>query len=183
MQRYPTVRMSPVFRLSAAVEESSEAGQSEPMVEITNDAIDFTQLTNSVRSSRAGAVVLFLGTVRDLTGTAQTDSLDYQAHESMAVKSMQKLEDQAREKWPVEGIAIMHRVGHLEPGEISVAVAVSSPHRQEAFDAGRWLIDTLKETVPIWKKENRPDGSTDWVHPGVPDGKSPLKTLPPGVST
>ena len=153
------------------------------MIDITDDLIDFTELTNSVRSHRAGAVVLFLGTVRELTGTAQTDSLDYQAHETMAVKSLRKLEDQARDKWSLQGVAIVHRVGHLDPGEISVAVAVSSPHRQEAFEAGSWIMDTLKQTVPIWKKENRPDGSTDWIHPGVPDGEAPLKPNSPEVAS
>jgi len=85
----------------------------------------------------------------------------------MAAAKLNELEAEALRRWPVERIGIVHRIGHLEVGEVCVAVAVSSPHRQDAFDAGRYLIDTLKETVPIWKKEHWSDGSTEWVHPGT----------------
>ena len=74
---------------------------------------------------------------------------------------------EARRRWPVIEVALVHRVGHLDLGEISVVVAVSCPHRHQAFDACRWLIDTLKEVVPIWKKENWADGTEEWVHPGL----------------
>ncbi|HUT12894.1 MAG TPA: molybdenum cofactor biosynthesis protein MoaE, partial [Thermoguttaceae bacterium] len=75
------------------------------------------------------------------------------------------LETEARRRWPLVEAAIVHRLGHLPLGEISVAIAVSSPHRHAAFEAGRWLIDRIKEVVPIWKKENYADGSDEWVHP------------------
>ena len=135
------------------------------MIRLTHDPIDYFALTESVRTSAAGAVVSFLGTVREMTDGRRTVALDYDAYPEMATAKMQELADRAREKWPVTGVAISHRLGHLELGDISVAVAVSAPHRHQAFDAGRFLIDELKIVVPIWKKENWSDGTTEWVHP------------------
>jgi hypothetical protein len=97
----------------------------------------------------------------------------------MAEKKLAEIEAEARRRWPVDQLAMTHRLGHLELGEVSVAVAVSCPHRQEAFEAARFVIDTLKATVPIWKKENWADGTNEWVHPGVV-GPSPLAPLPVG---
>jgi molybdopterin synthase catalytic subunit len=136
------------------------------MVEITENVIDFEAVTNSVRSNQAGAVCLFLGTVREMTGGKQTSSLDYEAYPEMARKKMVELELEARNRWPAIEVAIVHRVGHLELGDVSVAVAVSTPHRGQSFEACRWIIDTLKEVVPIWKKEVWADGTEEWVHPG-----------------
>jgi molybdopterin synthase catalytic subunit len=85
----------------------------------------------------------------------------------MAAAKFEELIGEAREKWPIVNAAIVHRLGRLELGDVSVAVAVSTPHRQQAFEAGQYLIDRLKEIVPIWKKENWADGTTEWVHPGV----------------
>jgi molybdopterin synthase catalytic subunit len=137
------------------------------MIQLTNDVIDYPALTESVRSSAAGAVVLFLGTVREMTEGRQTMALDYEAFPQMAAAKLEELLVEARRKWPIINAAITHRLGRLELGDVSVAVAVSTPHRQQAFEAGRYLIDRLKEVVPIWKKENWADGSTEWVHPGV----------------
>jgi molybdopterin synthase catalytic subunit len=137
------------------------------MIELTADPIDFAELTERVRSNQAGAVVLFLGTVREMTDGRQTVALDYDAHEEMALAQMQQLYEETCERWPVIRAGIIHRLGHLELGDVSVAVAVSCPHRHQAFEAGRHLIDRLKEIVPIWKQENWADGSTEWVHPGV----------------
>ena len=137
------------------------------MVELTNEIIDYQALTEEIRSNQAGAVVLFLGTVREMTDGRQTLALDYDALPEMALAKMKELEADVRSRWPVSNVGIIHRLGHLEPGEISVAVAVSSPHRELAFEAGKFLIDTLKITVPVWKKENWSDGSTEWVHPGT----------------
>lgn len=120
-----------------------------------------------VRSPQAGACVLFLGTVREMTEGRQTVALDYEGYPEMAQKTMTELDRQARERWPILHCGIVHRLGHLELGEISVAVAVSTPHRGQSFEAGQFLIDQLKATVPIWKKENWSDGTTEWVHPGV----------------
>ena len=123
------------------------------MIEITEAPIDHAALTERVRSNQAGAVCTFLGTVREMTGDRQTVSLDYEAYPEMALKKMAELEAEARARWPIIEVALVHRVGQLDLGEISVVVAVSCPHRDEAFEACRWLIDTLKEVVPIWKKE------------------------------
>ena len=137
------------------------------MIRLTHNLIDFYLLTEEVRRSNCGAVVLFLGTVRDLTGDKVTAALDYEAYPAMAEKKMAEIEADTRARWPVGEIAMVHRLGHLEVGDISVAVAVSCPHRAQAFEACRHAIDRLKELVPIWKKENWSDGSTEWVHPGT----------------
>lgn len=137
------------------------------MTEITPDPIDHAALTERVRTTKAGAVCTFLGTVRELTGDRRTSSLDYEAYPAMASAKLAELEAEARRRWPVLDAAIVHRVGHLDPGEVSVVVAVSCPHRDDAFEACRWLIDTLKEVVPIWKKETWADGAEEWVHPGL----------------
>ena len=116
---------------------------------------------------------MFLGTTRELTGERRTESLDYECYPEMAQKQMAELETEARRKWPIVECAIVHRLGHLGLGEASVAIAVSSPHRRDAFEAGQWLIDRLKEVVPIWKKENWADGTSEWVHPGLQQGATP----------
>lgn len=136
------------------------------MIEITEQPIDYAAATERVRSNRAGAVCAFLGTVREITGDRATSSLDYEAYPAMALAKMAELEAEARRRWPIIEAALVHRVGHLGLGEISVVVAVSTPHRADAFEACRWLMDTFKEVVPIWKKENWADGTTEWVHPG-----------------
>ena len=123
------------------------------MTALTRAPIDFVALTEQARSPHAGAVVLFLGTVRDLTGDVLTTALDYTAYEPMAERQLAELEADLRRRWPVQGCALVHRLGHLPVGEVSVAVAVSCPHRAEAFDAARYAIDTLKRIVPVWKAE------------------------------
>jgi molybdopterin synthase catalytic subunit len=137
------------------------------MIQLTRDPIDYHRLTEQVRRADCGGVVLFLGTVRDLTGARVTVALDYEAYPGMAEKKMAEIEADTRARWPVGAIAMIHRLGRLEVGDVSVAVAVSCPHRAEAFAACRHAIDRLKELVPIWKKENWADGTTEWVHPGT----------------
>jgi molybdopterin synthase catalytic subunit len=143
------------------------------MVDLTSDPIDTQNLLAEVSSPHAGAVVLFLGTTREITGERRTLSLDYEGYPEMALRKLQDLEAETRRRWPIVGCAIVHRLGHLEIEEASVAIAVSSPHRQAAFEAGKWLIDTLKETVPIWKRENWADGTSQWVHPGTDTSANP----------
>jgi molybdopterin synthase catalytic subunit len=138
----------------------------ETRIDLTREVIDFADLTEWARSNRAGAVVLFLGTVREMTGDRRTVALDYEAYPEMARAKMQQIANQASARWPIIRAAIAHRFGHLGLGDVSVAVAVSTPHRNDAFEAGRFLIDTLKEVVPIWKQENWADGSKEWVEPG-----------------
>ena len=137
------------------------------MIEITESAIDHAAITDKVRSNQAGAVCTFLGTVREITGDRRTASLDYEAYPEMALKKMAELDAEARRKWPILKSAIVHRVGHLALGEISIVIAVSTPHRRDSFEACQWLIDTFKEVVPIWKKESWADGDEEWVHPGI----------------
>jgi molybdopterin synthase catalytic subunit len=136
------------------------------MIKITAEPIDYAAVTDLVRSPLAGAVCTFLGTVREFTGDRRTVALAYESYPEMALKKMAELEEEARRRWPVIELALVHRVGNLELGEVSVAVAVSCPHRHESFEACRWLIDSLKQVVPIWKKEIWADGNEAWVHPG-----------------
>lgn len=140
------------------------------MIEITASTIDHSAVTERVRNANAGAVCTFLGTVRELTGDRKTVSLRYEAYPEMALKKLAELEDEARRRWPIIEVALVHRVGDLGLGEVSVVVAVSCPHRHQAFEACRWLIDTLKEVVPIWKRESWADGGEEWVHPGLAPG-------------
>jgi molybdopterin synthase catalytic subunit len=137
------------------------------MIRLTRDIIDYHAMTEDVRRADCGAVVLFLGTVRDVTGERVTVALDYDAYPAMAEKKMAEIEADTRQRWPIGDIIMVHRLGHLGVGDISVAVAVSCPHRSQAFEACRHAIDRLKELAPIWKKENWADGSTEWVHPGT----------------
>jgi molybdopterin synthase catalytic subunit len=102
-----------------------------------------------------------------MTAGRQTTALDYDAYPEMAEAKMTELETEARKRWPIENLVIVHRLGHLNLGDISVALAVSTPHRNDAYEASKFLIDELKIQVPIWKKENWSDGTTEWIHPGI----------------
>ena len=137
------------------------------MVQLTHSLIDYHALAEQVRRNDCGAVVTFLGTVRDLTDGKVTVALDYESYGGMAEKKLAEIEQDTRRRWPVGDMVMVHRLGRLEVGEVSVAVAVSCPHRGQAFEACRYAIDRLKELVPIWKKEHWADGSTEWVHPGT----------------
>lgn len=134
------------------------------MIELCEKAIDVAAVLDRVQSPAAGAVVLFLGTTREITAGRRTQSLEYECYPEMARKKLLELEAEARRRWPITACAIVHRLGHLELAEASVAVAVSTPHREDAFAAAKWLIDTIKEEVPIWKCENWADGTNEWVH-------------------
>jgi len=133
------------------------------MTGLTRDAIDYHALSERVRSPHCGGAVLFLGTVRDLTGDLVTAFLDYDAYTSMAEKKLAEIEAEVRSKWIIGDIAIVHRLGKLAVSEVSVAVAVSTPHRKEAFAACEYAIDRLKEMVPIWKKDLNAAGVEVWV--------------------
>ena len=137
------------------------------MISLTHSPIDPSEILAQVASNDTGAVVLFLGTTREFTKGRQTTSLDYECYPEMAQAKLAELESQAREKWSLVHVSIVHRLGRLGLGEASIAIAVSSSHRQAAFEAGKWLIDTIKEDVPIWKQENWADGTSEWVHPGL----------------
>ena len=119
-----------------------------------------------VMTPESGGIDVFIGTVRNATKGKQVVRLEFEAYEPMALKETEKIAAQAFEKWPVQKLLVHHRVGILEVGEIPVIIAVSCAHRDAAFEACRFVIDTLKQTVPIWKKEVFEDGET-WVaaHP------------------
>jgi molybdopterin synthase catalytic subunit/molybdopterin converting factor small subunit len=126
---------------------------------LTREAIDAGKLIAAAKGGEDGAVVVFDGIVRNNTRGRRTLHLDYEAYEEMAAKQMAELAAQARERFGVRQVAMVHRLGRLEIGETSVLIVVASAHRGQAFDACRWLIDTLKKTVPIWKRETFADGA------------------------
>jgi molybdopterin synthase catalytic subunit len=137
---------------------------------LTRGVIDPSEMVRSVSDAGAGAVVLFLGTVRDNSEAGSVERIEYEAYEPMAEKTLAEAEREVRRKWPATtGVRILHRLGNLAVGEVSVAVAVSSPHRAEAFEACRHAIEAIKHEVPIWKREKLGDGSEVWVE-GLPVG-------------
>ncbi len=133
------------------------------MTRLTRDVIDYQALTESVLQCHCGGVVLFLGTVRDLTGDHVTAYLTYDAYAPMAEKKLAEIEAEIRQKWAIGDIAIVHRLGWLEVREVSVAIAISTPHRKEAFAACQYAIERLKQIVPIWKKDYDAHGNEIWV--------------------
>jgi molybdopterin synthase catalytic subunit len=143
------------------------------MIRIQAEPIDYIQLTEAVRTPRCGGVVLFLGTVRELTKDRRTTALDYEAYPGMAEAKLAEVDREVRARWDVGGLALVHRTGRLELAEVSVAVAVSTPHRAEAFAACQYAIDRLKQIVPIWKREHWADGTTEWVHPATLPSQGP----------
>ena len=127
--------------------------------EFYRSTIPSAQLLEEIKAGPDGAVVLFDGIVRNNTRGRQTLYLVYEAYEAMALEQMRGLVEEAKKKFAVRDVVLVHRLGRLEIGETSVLIAVASAHRGVAFDACRWLIDTLKKTVPIWKKEHFVDGA------------------------
>ncbi|PSR56600.1 molybdenum cofactor biosynthesis protein MoaE [Adhaeribacter arboris] len=136
------------------------------MIALTDQQINTEEIIAAVQADGAGAINVFIGTVRNNTQKKTVVHLEFEAYESMAVKKMQELADMASARWPVQKVAIVHRTGVLPIGEAAVVIAVSTPHRKASFEACEFIIDTLKEIVPIWKKEIFEDGEV-WVaaHP------------------
>ncbi|MFQ6031194.1 MAG: molybdenum cofactor biosynthesis protein MoaE [Dehalococcoidia bacterium] len=132
------------------------------MIEITHRRLDPEQVTQQVHQDTNGAVVTFLGTTRDNFEGKRVLKLEYEAFEEMALKKLEEIRREAMAEFGIEDIAIAHRIGPVDIGEISLVVAVASPHRKEAFFACHKLVDRLKETVPIWKKEVY-EGGSRWV--------------------
>jgi len=131
---------------------------------LTFDPLDVNAAYIAADLDRNGAVVLMSGMVRNQTDGKAVDYLDYQAYDQMALRVFEQIAQTARQKYPdISGVVIHHRLGKLKVGEISVIVAVGSPHRGEAFEACRYSIDTLKYNAPIWKKEYWLDGDSTWV--------------------
>ena len=139
------------------------------MFRITAEPLDAQALMEAVRCDAAGAVALFAGVVRNENLNRPVEYLEYDAYPPMAERKMAEIAEQVRARWPVTGIAMAHRTGRLEIGEASVIIAVSSPHRADAIEACHYAIDTLKATVPIWKKEVF-EGGEEWLE-GTPVGE------------
>ena len=137
---------------------SGGSGSSVGETWLTREVIDADALVRAAKAGEDGAVVVFDGIVRNHSRGRQTLHLDYEAYEEMALKQMMQLAEEARAKFGVRHVTIVHRLGRLEIGETSVLIVVASAHRAQAYEASRWLIDTLKKTVPIWKKETFADG-------------------------
>ncbi len=140
------------------------------MIRLQEQPIDAHALTDQVIRKECGAVVLFLGTVREQTHGKITQALTYEAYRSMAESELAKIEADVRSRWPVGDVAIVHRLGRLELTEISVAIAVSTPHRHQAFAAAQFAMERVKEMVPIWKLDHAPDGMAEWVHAAASKG-------------
>ncbi len=134
------------------------------IVELTSDPIDVPRLIAHVNQPSNGGICTFLGVVRDNAEGRPVVKLGYEAYESMAVAQMRTIVEEAMQRWDLDAVALAHRTGELQIGEASVAIAVGAPHRAEAFEACRYIIDTLKTRVPIWKKEFFRDGAV-WVEP------------------
>jgi molybdopterin synthase catalytic subunit len=160
--------LPPVSGGAARTANALDESNSEPnvLVGLTREAIDAGKIVASAKSGEDGAVVVFDGIVRNHSRGRRTLHLDYEAYEEMAVRQMRELGEKARERFGVRQVTLVHRLGRLEIGETSVLIVVASAHRSAAFEACRWLIDTVKQTVPIWKKETFADGAV-WA-PGEP---------------
>lgn len=136
-------------------------------LEILATPLPVAETVAFVQDGRAGGVGVFLGTTRaeNSPSGAALAALDYEAYGEMAATQLRDLAERARARWPIIKLAVLHRVGRVACGEPSVVIAVSTPHRSECFEACRWLIDTLKLEVAVWKKEVWADGSGSWVDP------------------
>lgn len=132
------------------------------LFKLTATPISVEEIISQVERREAGAITMFVGTVREFTQGKRTLYLEYQAYEAMAVKKLKQIGDEIIEKWPDTVVAITHRVGKLDISEVAVVIAVSSPHRKMAYEANEYAIERIKQIVPIWKKEFWEDG-TAWI--------------------
>jgi len=132
------------------------------VIELLHDRLDVDRCVEVVRQAGSGGIVTFIGAVRDESDGNRVQRLEYEAYEPMAREKLEQLVCEARSRWPINAVAIQHRLGTLDIGDDAVVIAVSCPHRAEAFDACRYMIDRLKEIVPIWKKEFGEAGEV-WV--------------------
>src|SRR5579875_312414 len=130
--------------------------------EISKEPINIQSVIDKVVEREAGAITTFIGTVRELTDGKKTLYLIYEAYETMAVKKLAQIGKEIEERWPKAKVAITHRIGRLEITDVAVVIAVSTPHRADAYEANRYAIERIKEIVPIWKKEHWEDGEA-WV--------------------
>jgi molybdopterin synthase catalytic subunit len=146
------------------------------VIELRHDSLSVDECLRAARVPGSGGIALFVGCVRDESEGKRVEHLEYEAYEPMAIDKLREVVQEACDRWPVQAIAVQHRLGRLEVGDDAVVIAVSCPHRAEAFDACRHVIDRIKEIVPIWKKEFDERGGS-WVggptalstHAGSPD--------------
>jgi molybdopterin synthase catalytic subunit len=131
---------------------------------IVDRPIDSCALLSEVANVRNGATILFVGTVRDTNDGAPVSGLDYSSYTGMAEKELAAIVLEAAERWDTSDIVVEHRIGTLELGEASVAIAVAHPHRAEAYEASRYVIEELKKRLPVWKREHYVDGRSEWVN-------------------
>ena len=134
----------------------------EPFIQITREPLDRNALVAAVTDPGVGGIVVFEGVVRDNARGKQVRYLEYDVYPDMAMQQIREIIAEAEKRWNVNRVAVAHRIGRLEIGEASVIIVVATPHRAEAFEACRYIIDTLKTTVPIWKKEVAMNGE-EWV--------------------
>lgn len=154
-------------------------GAMESFSEIVREPIRSVELAQQLKAPQDGAQVMFEGIVRNHSRGRRTLYLEYEAYEPMAIRKMEEIRREVREKWQVDRVAIVHRVGRLEIGETSVAIVVTSAHRRAAFEACQYAIDRLKQIVPIWKKEYFEDGAV-WVEgEGINETQHPSRAEPP----
>ena len=153
------VALLPPVSGGSAEDEAGTSEERSAHAAIVSGVIDTASILKAMKQPEDGAAVVFEGIVRNQTRGRRTIYLDYEAYEEMAAKQMEELAQRALVDFKIRDVAIVHRLGRLEIGETSVLIVVASAHRSAAFDASRWLIDTLKRTVPIWKKEYFEDGA------------------------
>jgi molybdopterin synthase catalytic subunit len=139
---------------------------------ISRKPIDPAKALESVMGEDAGGIVLFVGTIRNQSKGKVVKGLKYEVYRRMAERQIAKLEKEIRKRWPIKSIRMVHREGKLKVGEVSVVVAVSAVHREEAFEAARYAIDRIKESFPIWKREKFRGGHYSWAK-GTPIQSSP----------
>jgi molybdopterin synthase catalytic subunit/sulfur carrier protein ThiS len=168
-----------VVGLLPPVSGGSADAEQDVITALTRSPIDAEELMAAAKRGEDGAAVVFDGIVRNNSRGRQTLYLDYEAYEEMAAKQMHELAQEARRKFGVRHVTLVHRLGRLQIGETSVLIIVSSAHRAQAFEACRWLIDTLKKTVPIWKQETFVDGAVWAAGEPFPAG---LSVAPPEAS-
>ncbi len=134
------------------------------LVTLGDEPLDPAAVLAAVGDRAAGGNVLFVGTVRELTGDVATTRLEYEAHAPLAQAELARLCREAADRFALVAVAVSHRLGIVEPGDVSVAVAASAAHRREAFAAAEWLMERIKASVPIWKCDHAPGGGRTWVH-------------------
>lgn len=147
-----------------------------PLVAITHEPIDITTLLAAVSHASVGAIATFLGTVRELNDGRPVTGIDYEGYEPMAVREMQGIADELSKEWPGLRVAIVHRLGTLQVGDVSVVIVCAHARRAPSADAMRRAIESLKVRVPIWKREHYVDGEWTWVDPT--EAAAPMESQP-----